>query len=117
MEEIKVGEYVRTEKGEISKIVDNVISYTANGNKYNAYPVDTNSNSYITKHSPDIIDLIEVGDYVNGERVLYIDNCLYGGEKTIITELDKRIFDNMIKSIVTHEQFNSIKYVLGGKEE
>lgn len=67
---------------------------------------------YIAKHSPNKIDLIEEGDYVNGEKVLHIDNCLYGGEKVIITELNKMYYDNQIKTIVTKEQFEMVEYKL-----
>lgn len=105
--EIQVGEYVRTDKGLIDKIIgfngalilfekDSMCQYT-----------DVND---IAKHSFNIIDLIEVGDYVNGELVigtaknnfetLYI--CLKG-IKTIHTSDD-------IKSIVTKQAFESIKY-------
>lgn len=66
------------------------------------------------KHSSNIIDLIEVGDYVNGHRVVNEiwgedDNDLYfeieGGfnKATCIGEKD-------IKSIVTKECFQSVSY-------
>ena len=54
----------------------------------------------IIKSSPDIIDLIEVGDYVNGVIVTqsYIDNI-----KHIAPEIKENNYG--IKSIVTKEQF------------
>ena len=64
----------------------------------------------IKKHSSNILDLIEIGDYVNGYKVraVYLD-----GERHYI-KLNgiehARIYDDDIKSIVTHESFNSIKY-------
>lgn len=76
----------------------------------------------IIKTSHNIIDLIEVGDYVNGMEVTrisgtrYDDNDLHcycehnGNEKwkqVMIPAKD-------IKSIVTKEQFESIKYSLEG---
>ena len=63
------------------------------------------------KHSDNIIDLIEVGDYVNGCRVHRIANCI-----TIILDNEENISwvnPNEIKSILTKEQFSSIEYRLG----
>lgn len=69
------------------------------------------------KHSSNIIDLIEVGDYVNGELVLATDNRANDeGEKVILTAnydewTDNGVVSNKyIKEVVTKEQFNSIKY-------
>ena len=65
----------------------------------------------ITKASHNIIDLIEVGDYVNGCKVHNIANCL-----TIILNNEENISwinPSNIKSIVTKEQFSSIEYRLG----
>ena len=63
------------------------------------------------KHSDNIIDLIEVGDYVNGCRVHRIANCI-----TIILDNEENISwvnPNEIKSILTKEQFESMSYKLG----
>lgn len=59
MDEIKVGEYVRTKKGKIFKY-----------GKGRAYLGKDNE---IVNHSFNIKDLIEEGDIVNGQRVLYIE--------------------------------------------
>lgn len=67
----------------------------------------------ITKHSENIIDLIEVGDYVNGykvekievNRVICVDYCFDCKRYTLATNNPENI-----KSIVTHQQFNSMKY-------
>lgn len=67
--------------------------------------------SHIVKASNNIIDLIEVGDYVNGIRVDVIENGQlfnynsYDGWKVNITP----IYNEKI-SIVTKEQFESISY-------
>ena len=58
----------------------------------------------IIKHSFNIIDLIEVGDYVNGEVVI----GTWNGNR--IETHRSNFHEDNIKSIVTHEQFNSIKY-------
>ena len=64
----------------------------------------------IIKSSPNIIDLIEVGDYVNGERVInIIKKYKYleaSDEEFVIDEKD-------IKSIVTKEQFKEMEYRIG----
>lgn len=122
MEEIKVGEYCRTEYG-ICKLE----SYRESGALYFdklheelwsgdfqgvLYPCDIEDT--IIKHSPNIIDLIEVGDYVNGERVIYIDNLTGSLRQYNVAGEDIEEtcghWQEDIESVVTHEQFNSIKY-------
>lgn len=119
MEEIKVGEYVRTIDGNIGKIEqinkeptdDNVI-YAVTDNWVGMY-------EEIVKHSPNIIDLVQEGDYIQledrGER-FYEVTTDYQGKLAIIDigwneyeEIDETYNQN-IKSIVTHEQFNQVKY-------
>lgn len=72
-----------------------------------------NIDKYIEKEPSDnIIDLIKVGDYVNGYRVDLIDKI--DGRKYLdlhYIECEWRYtFNEDIKSIVTKEQFNSVKY-------
>ena len=64
--------------------------------------------------SHNIIDLIEVGDYVNGEKITRVipqDIC---GDEVLdcqhIFVNDKEIFKHEINSIVTKELFENIKY-------
>ena len=55
------------------------------------------------------LDLIRVGDYINGERIQFITNkgeLLADGGYDILKKY------NSIKSIVTKEQFDSSKYVV-----
>ena len=111
MEEIKVGNYIRTKQWGIAKI--NMIS---NGKCIQIKNRNNRLTSYfeqIGRTSPNIIDLIEVGDYVNGEKVTNADN--YGGIYTIEWEYGnvyttEIINDKFIKSIVTKEQFKNISY-------
>ena len=95
MKELKVGMYVRTTKGKIYKFKSN--------NSMARVP-------YMKCYGENIIDLIEVGDYVNGYKVTYIDN----DSKTLRVDAfnwGTNIIENEdIKSVVTKEQFNSIKY-------
>ena len=60
------------------------------------------------KSSPNIIDLIEVGDYVNGEEVKEKFDYLLGFECGQDGEYYRDEKD--IKSIVTKEQFEAMKY-------
>lgn len=118
---LEVGMYVRTKKG-IAKIIgkNDDIRYCYP----NAYITDTyleinDDTEYvyeedISKTSYNIIDLIEVGDYVNGEKVGYIDDCdgamreyYYDYEDV---EKDCGHYFEEIKSILTREQFESMKY-------
>ena len=69
----------------------------------------------IAKYSNNIINLIKVGDYVNGEKVTSAepvdknDTDRYLG----FGDYDYYIHDNEdIKDVVTKEQFNSMKYVV-----
>ena len=64
----------------------------------------------IVKHSPNIIDLIEENDYVNGNKVVSINGVLYVRDEGALSEIE-------IKSIVTKEQFNSVMYKVGDENE
>ena len=105
---IEVGEYVRTKNGEIHKVIE----VNEDPQDWNYYKYKNNMGDfeiYIVKHSKNIINLIEVGDYVNGYRV----RCVYlEGKKHYIKleNFDLRVYDKEIKSIVTHEQFEAMKY-------
>jgi len=111
--EIKIGEYIRFKDGKIRKIisqdVDNhliVDIYIYGGNW-----LTLNEQKNILKHSSNIIDLIEVGDYVNGSRVVEI----ISEEKAVVVESQERIYlytinEEDIKSIATKEQFANIEY-------
>ncbi len=119
MEEIKVGEYIRILHGTIEKVekIDPDIN-----NLYRK--VITENNGYTLewleflkpKHSPNIIDLIEEGDYVNGKLVSNVDKV---ERKNFIEWEDGDMYsteipnDKFIKDIVTKEQFNQMKYIVG----
>lgn len=98
---MNVGEYVRTKDGIIQKITDvfntSMKIATDRGQRIYHY-ID------IVKSSPQIIDLIEVGDYVNGMPVLHIEN------NELICGLLLKYKEKNINSIVTKEQFKSMEY-------
>ena len=69
------------------------------------------------KHSKQLIDLIECGDYVNGREIKHI--AMFEGfpdyPKLILTDKKylipgETIENKDIKTIVTHEQMQSIEY-------
>lgn len=72
----------------------------------------------LEKASFNLIDLIEGGDYVNGDLVLFVGATTWDNDGNV---LDKQVHINhngydlwlreeYIKSIVTKEQFESTKY-------
>lgn len=104
-DEIEVGEYVRTDKGYIVKI---------DKKKKNLQMLKFLDVEYgnILKHSKNVIDLIEKGDYVNGQKIKRIND--YGDFKRADFNLDyddcDAVYEDDIKSIVTKEQFASMEY-------
>lgn len=123
--EIQVGEYVRV-MGIITKLFkieskrDKKTYYfdrkVLDGfNFLSQYGID----QLVRKHSFEIIDLIEKGDYVNGIEVVTIDGYDEDGNdkeelgilETYVDEVDGiYLTDVNIKSIVTKEQFKSMEY-------
>lgn len=118
MEEIKIGEYVRINKdfrkfclgiGEVVNVVKNEVYVRLN----NVLPISFNINS-IAKHSKNIIDLIEIGDYVNGYKVTVKESTLLCTSISGIDRSGVQIpisqYGENILSIVTKEQFESVKF-------
>ena len=66
----------------------------------------------ITKASHNIIDLIEVGDYVNGVEVTKItNNEIMLADNPLF--IDKKVANKLIKTILTHENFENNCYKIG----
>jgi hypothetical protein len=102
---MKVGDYVRTNEFGIQKVkwFDNEEPILENG--FTALQ----SSGY--KSSPNIIDLIEVGDYVNGKLVEDIfDKTNYADKSIKLKGSGDYWYNEHIKSIVTKEQFESMEY-------
>lgn len=98
---MKVNDYVRTNEFGIQKVKWFV----------NEEPILENGFTALQKEyksSPNIIDLIEVGDYVNGNKVI--------GKLDYLLEFDGSgdgdyyLKEEEIKSIVTREMFESMEY-------
>ncbi len=116
MEEIKEGEYVRTNNKGIKRIdrIDN--NKTVNKYLYFTGIEDFEGKEYkiiktteIVKHSKQLIDLIEVGDYVNGE--LITDKW-----DTRISSIRSNFSEEDIKTIITKESYMANCYKVGGEK-
>ena len=104
--EICLNEYIRTKNGKIDKVI--------NDNYYISEYIECEKGivdkENIVKHSFNIIDLIEIGDFVNGMKVNDISN-IQGLNKTIQKCLLVNIEDGYdiineeIKTVLTKEQY------------
>ena len=107
MKDIEVGDYVRTENGIIDEVdalygmIENTVYLKQQSLWFYA--------DCIIKHSKQLIDLIEVGDYVNGE--LITDKW-----DTRISSIRSNFSEEDIKTILTHEQFETNCYEIKEKE-
>ena len=122
--ELKENMYVRNCYGRIAKIedIEDNIAYCDNW-LYQRYEefitfIELNNEkdiNKITKVSFDIIDILEVGDYVNGypidEIIEYEDNT----KAIIIDDIEKTFIqkEQDIKSVITHEQIEQMEYRIG----
>ena len=116
---LEVGQFVRTKDGKIGKIMG---YYAFDKNKIAIWTKTTEKGIEITpvidkdtivKASYNIIDILEVGDYVNS---YYVEDVL----KTFVNVAvgsncfqSPTIYEKDIKSIVTKEQFESMSYRIG----
>lgn len=109
---LEVEMYVRTKRGQIGKIV--TIGRDDIAIEFNRMWCDIFHKENIVKSSFDIIDLIEAGDYVNGEKIDYISISKDGKKRPLIRD-NIYFFDKYksINSIVTKEQFKQITYKIG----
>lgn len=139
---MKVGDYVRTKYGIIAKIND-IIEDLSIDCDIDVYYEDSLKdkmpmmeipynlkNEYIIKSSPNIIDLIEVGDYLNGFRVcdstcglviiaptedIQEMNSIkdeFRNNGLFVSKVYK-LEDIEIKSIITKEMYSSVEYKIG----
>lgn len=120
MKKIEVGDYVRTKDGKIDKV--------KNSNFYMSIYVECEKGLHlienIVKYSKQLIDLIEVGDYVNGREVKHI--AMFEGfpdyPKLIFVDETHLIPDDTcendeIQTILTKEIYMANCYKVGGEDE
>lgn len=102
--DIKVGEYIRTSAGKIDKITNNNYYIP----QYVICEKGIVDKENIVNHSKDLIDLIEVGDFINGNRVYKITSaCVYCVGKAVQNKLTINI-----ETILTHEQYQANCYTV-----
>ena len=123
---IEVGEYVRTKDGRIAQIksidyeaeiyrFDRIIYINDFSMKEDVLYNNEMLKKLIVKHSKQLIDLVEVGDFVNGKLIHKIDKgsnycyLYYGNCKTFV--------DYQIKTILTKEQYMANCYKVGEEDE
>lgn len=117
---MNVEDYVRTKDGRIGKIIQEEYITPCNDKHRYIYLINADNEMWydeetIIKSSPNIIDLIEVGDYVNGFEVLRVDKECNLYPKTLKCQYPNNtdyfdVFNEDIKSIVTREQFSQMEY-------
>lgn len=121
--EIEVGDYVRTRAGhfyKITRIDENGLIYW---NKIQCGWSMEQLKDIVVKHSKNIIDLIEVGDYVNGREVKHIamfegfpdyPKLIFVNEKHLVPGETAENKD--IETILTKESYMANCYKVGGEE-
>lgn len=115
MSKIEVGEYVRTKNNYIRKVItERLNGYLVDVSYYNEIIDDTTlgiiGKEDIKKHSKQLIDLIEEGDYVNGE--LITDKW-----DTRVSSIRSNFSEEDIKTILTKESYMANCYKVGGEDE
>ena len=118
---LEVGMYVRLQNdaeniviiNRIANVFETTILTENNGSIYQGEYTKEN----VIKASYDIIDILEVGDYVNGNKIGYMDDCK-GAMKEFYYDYenpneDVGHYEEEIKSIVTKEQFKNMEYRIG----
>ncbi len=103
---LEVGQFIRTNYGKIDKILKLNGSYVkgvSQKDEFYAYDLDN-----IVKASYNIIDILEVDDYVNGELITKLKKdkeCKY-----LVTMNNNVIRNKDIDTLITHEQIAQISY-------
>ena len=113
MKEIEVGDYGRTNK--IARVIG---KDDDNNILLNTQQIVTKAEEKIVKHSKQLIDLVEVGDFVNEMNILHIeDNKLYIEWNNEFDEFTGFLKNKDIKTILTKEQYLANCYKVGGENE
>ena len=121
---IRKDDYVRLNTGNIVKVIgtkENTVNKRAI--YYGFYKQDWFDSTAVENFSDNIIDLIEVGDFVNGYRVENVINegpCPSGKCVDIDSSKDSSectLWEEDIKTILTKEQYLVNCYKVGGEDE
>lgn len=125
-DKIEVGEYVRLARNQgINKIIDiydkKYELETDIANEWGEFTCileEYQLKDEIINHSKQLIDLIEVGDYVNEMEILHIeDNKLYVEWDNDFEEFTGFLENKNIETILTKEQYMANCYKVGGEDE
>ena len=125
--ELRENMYVRTNDGIIDKVIIDYNGHCASPNcecKHIICAKNYYDEDKIVKARYNIIEILEENDYVNGLRVeknkygeLYTSYVYYGGDIgkqcEVYTTWLKELEEDMIYSIVTHEQMEQMAYKVG----
>lgn len=103
---LEVGMYIRTKDGIIDKVIIDYNGHCANPNCKHKH-ISCAKNYYdednVVKASYNIIDLIEVGDFLDNHCIVEIkENTCYLNDGWFISGDD---IENLVYSICTHEMF------------
>lgn len=124
---LEVGMYIRTKDGIIDKVIIDYNGHCASPNcecKHISCAKNYYDEDKIVKASYNIIDILEVGDYVNGSEILdfkykFIEendnftNFAVVTENCYLEDTDSWIIEKNIKSVITHEQIEQMAYKVG----
>ena len=97
-DKIEVNEYVRTRAGHINKITNIDENGLIYWNKIQCGWSEQQLEDIIVKHSKDLLDLVEIGDYVNEERIIEKWDTRVGSIRSNFHEED-------IETILTKEKY------------
>lgn len=125
---LKVGMYVRLVNdvedivviNKIANVFETTILTENDGSIYQGEYTKEN----VVKASYNIIDILEVGDYVNGSEILDFEykfikendnftNFAVVTENCYLEDTDSWILEKNIKSVITHEQIEQMAYKVG----
>ena len=126
---LKVGMYVKYTRGAINGYVPPRIGKITDCSDKDLIKIDNGQvilKADILKASYDIIDLIEVGDYVNGEKVIALkkdipERNIHMNSKNDLIFVDYDLANNWyygidtdkIKTVLTKEQYENNVYRIG----
>ena len=120
---LEVGMYIRTKDGIIDKVIIDYNGHCASPNcecKHISCAKNYYDEDKIVKASYNIIDILEVGDYANGKKIVDV-GCLTNGPRKGTKVIDYYITPSAvsylenedIKSVITHEQIEQMEYRIG----
>lgn len=127
---LEVGMYVRFKDKRGIKYIRKIVKIPED-NRYASLYLDKEANyshglspKNVIKASYNIIDILEIGDYVNGSEILEFENeyikeddkfVPFGviTENCFLENTDSWIIEKNIKSVITHEQMEQMAYKVG----